>query len=430
MPMGLILDILYLVAGIVAFPWYYMRLRRTGRGLRQVFARFKSPPKFDLTRYRVWIHAVSVGEVLAAIPLVESLFAVLPSDIDVVLSVSTTSGMDIAKQKLPQVPAFYCPPDFSFLMERAFRKTEPSLLVLMELELWPNMLARAAKRKIPIVVVNGRISERSATGYKRIGWFFRRMARRISMFGVQSPEYARRLLDLDVPEEKVVVLGNIKYDLVLKNPPEAKVKILRRVLGVSDGRPVFLAGSTHPGEEKVIIDVYKRLKKDVPSLQLVIVPRHNGRVGEITPLLDGLPFVLRSNLDERESPQGKVIIGDVMGELAAMYYTATVVFVGGSLIDHGGQNPLEPAAAGRPMVFGPHMFNFAAEAALLKESGAAVEITDADSIYSQLSIWLKDTESAAKAGLAGRKVTESHRGAAIRYAEVVRKYLAENMGGV
>ncbi|MBN1808327.1 MAG: 3-deoxy-D-manno-octulosonic acid transferase [Planctomycetes bacterium] len=425
--MGLLLDVLYIIAGIIAFPWYYLRLKRTGRGLDQIWARLKAPPRFDTTRYRIWIHAVSVGEVLAAVPLTDMLYEVLPSDIELALSVSTTSGMEMAQQKMPHVPAFYCPPDLSLLVKRAFRRAEPAILVLMELELWPNMLREAARRKIPVLVVNGRISERSAKGYAKLGWFFRRMARRVSMFGVQNHTYARRLLDLQIPQERVVILGNVKYDLALKPPPDAKVRYLRRVIGAGKGTKVFLAGSTHPGEEEIVADVYRRLKKDVPDLKLVLVPRHPGRSGEVSAALADIPHVLRSEVEKGASTDGKAVIGDVMGELSALYYASSVVFVGGSMIEHGGQNPLEPAAAGRPMVVGPHMFNFASEIKLLKEAGAAVEVAGADDMYRVLSGWLADEAAASKAGLAGRQAIVSHKGAAARYAEVIRKYLAENM---
>jgi 3-deoxy-D-manno-octulosonic-acid transferase len=425
--MGLLLDIVYIIAGIIAFPFYYVRLRRTGRGLGQIFARLQAPPRFDPHHYRVWIHAVSVGEVLAAIPLTDALAVLLPSDVEIVLSVSTTTGMEVAKQKMPHIPAFYCPLDLSLLMGRAFRRVEPSVLVLMELELWPNMLGQARRRKIPVIVVNGRISERSEKGYRKLGWFFRRMTRRISMFGVQNLAYAKRLLGLQVPEDRVAILGNVKYDLALRSPASEKIEYLRKILGVSKGEPVFLAGSTHPGEEEVIIKVYRRLKEKFSNLHLIIVPRHPGRAKDVVSLLGDLPHVLRSELEKGLSAEQKVVVGDVMGELAVMYYASTVVFVGGSLIDHGGQNPLEPAAAGRPMVVGPHMFNFAAETDLLKEAGAAIEVRDADAMYDVLCKWLSDSAEASTKGLAGYEAISHHKGAASRYAEVIRKYLAETM---
>ena len=275
--MGLLLDILYIFAGIFAFPFYYLRLRRTGRGFGQIFARLKAPPRLDPSRYRVWVHAVSVGEVLAAVPFIDALFEIVSSDVELVLSVGTTTGMEVARQRLPHVRAFYCPPDLSLLTKRAFWRVEPSVLVLMELELWPNMLREASRRKIPVIVVNGRMSERSEKGYRRLGWFFRSMTRRVSMFGVQHGAYARRLLGLGIPEDRVAVLGNVKYDLVLKQPSPEKIERLRKLLGFAKGEPVFLAGSTHPGEDEIIIAVYRRLKRTFRSLRLVIVPRHPGR---------------------------------------------------------------------------------------------------------------------------------------------------------
>lgn len=460
--MGPLLDFLYLLGGLLFFPFYYRRLKRTGRDTSQIWQRLKAPPLLSPDIPRVLVHAVSVGEVQAAVPFVNEMFRILSSDVEVVLSVGTSSGREQAQRRLPDVPVFFMPPDLSFLVKRMLRRVKPSLLVLMELELWPNLIRYAGRAGIPVVVVNGRISERSFAGYRRLGRFFRGVLASVRIFGVQNTLYARRLMELGVPHERIAVLGNVKFDLALEPRDAHRLAFLRKTYGLgeetpiaqnpkptdseeehstqpsayslqpqasslkSQACPVLIAGSTHPGEEETIVSVYRRLRQQHPRLRLILAPRHPGRVPEVLPLLKDLDVTLRSTL--RGGAAHDVIVVDTIGELAYLYHLADVAFIGGSLIPHGGQNPLEAAAAGAPCVFGPHMFNFEPEAKLLLDAGGARQVSDAAGLEQALAAWLADAEARRRAGSAARAAIEPSRGAAARYAEVARKYLAESMG--
>lgn len=421
--MGWMLDFIYLLAGLLFYPFYYRRLRRTGRDTSQIWKRLQTPPKLDSGFHRVLVHAVSVGEVQAAVPLIRELERILPSDVDIAISVGTVTGKEQAEKQLPEITSFFMPPDLSFLVKRMLRRSMPSVIVLMELELWPNLIRYSSRDRIPVVVVNGRISERSFNGYRKLGWWFRRILDRVSMFGVQTPDYARRLVQLGVSGEKIAVLGNVKYDQALTLGDSARVSYLRNTYKVKNGVPLLVAGSTHPGEEEIVVDAYKRLKERYPDLRLILAPRHPGRITEIVPLLDGLDYSLRSEIRKSNSP-GLVLV-DVIGELAYTYQFADAAYIGGSMVEHGGQNPLEAAAAGIPLVFGPHMFNFEQEAGLLVHAGGAVQVQNTDELVRILDKWFDDAETRRKAGAAARAAIEPSRGASARYAEVVRKYLAE-----
>ena len=379
----------------------------------------------------VWVHAVSVGEVLIAEPLVRTLRERFP-EADVVLSVSTFTGREVARQRLPDVTTFYAPLDAGVVVGTALRRVRPDVIILVELEVWPSFLVAARRRGVPVYVVNGRITERSTRGYLRFGFLSRALFRLVTAYAVQNEEYSDRLGRVGVPSERRVVLGNIKYDRE-PAPGVARAPEVRRGLGWSIDRVIVLvAGCTHPGEEAAIAEAYGRLRGRFPSLRLVLAPRHVERLGddgeiarwgvsgsvvrwsawraarlaandsdepsdrEAPDVAEGpSPDARSSDASSSASPDALVV--DTVGDLEMFYALADVVFVGGSLVDRGGHNVLEPARLARPIVVGPHVDNFVDEVSLLRRhdgirigasraevEGAIVSLLDAPSRRDEL----------------------------------------------
>jgi len=273
-----------------------------------------------------------------------------------------------------------------------------------------------------VALVNGRISPRSFPRYRRVGGLFGRVLQGIRLFCMQTPEDARRILELGAPRERVHVVGNLKYDLAVAGDPKDGPAV-RQVLGLPPEAPVLVAGSTHRGEEAVVLEAYRAVRRSVPDLSLLLAPRHPERLGEVETLLDrsGLSWVRRSRLPA-ETP-APVILLDTMGELARLYAAGTVVFVGGSLVPIGGHNVLEPAAYARPVVFGPHMGNFAEMSRFFLEQGAGLQVNDAPGLAAGILRLLLDGGAAGRMGEAGRAIVETHRGAGRRTVDLLEALL-------
>lgn len=374
----------------------------------------------------IWIHGVSVGEVLAAKPLVQEIEHELPG-YEVAISTTTNTGLDVARKHFPGKRAFYYPLDLSFAVKRVLDAIRPAMIVLVELEIWPNFLREAYRRGIPVVLVNGRISEKSYRGYRFVKRFLFRPLAKIRCFCVQTGEYAGRFIGLGVPPDQVLVTGTLKYDsLPVPGAAAALEREYREKLALGESR-VLVCGSTHPPEEREVIAVWKRLKEDHRDLKLVLVPRHVERVPEVVREARdaGVPAVLKTALDARKAAPADVVIVDTMGELAKVYACATVVFVGGSLVPHGGQNMLEPAGLGRPTIFGPHVANFRESADLLLAAGAAEMVDDGAGLERAVRTLLGDPERAAEMGQRARATIDSRRGAAAKTVAVLRGILVQ-----
>lgn len=373
----------------------------------------------------IWVHGVSVGEVAAAEPLIRALERSLP-DHEVVVTTSTQTGQAVARRKFPQKRVGYFPVDFSWTVKRALEQVRPALVVLIELELWPNFLAEAKARKIPVVVVNGRISQRSYRGYRVVRRFL--PFNDVAHYCVQTEQYARRFQRLGVPDEKITVTGSMKYDNVTTRSgdgPQARAS-----MGLDEKDVVWIAGSTHAPEERILVEIYTRLQKERPELRLVLAPRHNERADDVARMVElaGLKPVRRS-LQTAATPNAggsgeSVLIVDTLGELSRLYAGADLVFVGGSLIPHGGQNILEPAALGKPVLFGPHMTNFQESAERLIGAGGAIQVKDEVELEARLRELLADQPRARALGQRAFETIEAAKGATERTVAVLRPLLA------
>jgi 3-deoxy-D-manno-octulosonic-acid transferase len=367
------------------------------------------------------VHAVSVGEVLAAIPLVRQIEARWPA-LPILMSTVTETGRGVGMQRLPSKPFVFFPLDFGWAVNRALDRIRPCAVLLTETELWPSFIRACGRRGIPVVAVNGRISPRSYPRYRRVRFWFGRVLKGVRLFCMQTPEDAARIRDLGAPPDRVHVVGNLKFDLAGDEDPGEGARV-RAMLGVAAERPVLVAGSTHKGEEPQVLDAFRRVRTRIPDLALVLAPRHPERLDEVAGLLReaGLPWVRRS---QAPAPDGTaVVLVDTMGELARLYAAGTVVYVGGSLVPIGGHNVLEPAAHGRPVLFGPHMGNFAEMARLFLEQGAGVQVQDVAGLATETLRLLADPAEASRMGSAGRRIVATHRGAARRTLALLEEVL-------
>ncbi|HLX64970.1 MAG TPA: 3-deoxy-D-manno-octulosonic acid transferase [Planctomycetota bacterium] len=388
---------------------------------------------------RLWIHAVSVGEATAAEPLIKALKAKFPKA-EVVISITTLTGHAVAERKYgPENVVFY-PHDFSWVVRRFLNAIKPSIVILMELEVWPNMTAEAKARGIPIVVANARITRRSAKRYK-LGWsLVGRAFNRPEKWLAQTVEYAERLHQLGVDPQRIEIAGNIKYDAVDTSPPSPEQRAaLRAELGIAPEAPVLIGGSTHPTEESALLDAYKNLRATAcPALRLILVPRHPERLNSVEDEIKsaGLIAVRKSALDARPllptpySPlpaphsllppphSPPVLLIDTMGELKRMYAAADVAFIGGSLIPHGGQNIMEPCGMGVAAIHGPHMHNFNDAMEILRACNGSLEITR-ETLAPTLERLLKNRDEAQAMAARAREGFLKKLGATSRVVETI-----------
>lgn len=416
----MLLDFGYLVIAIIALPWVAWRKLSGGRPVASPWMRFTgsipSPPHPAANASRIWLHGVSVGEVQLLSALAAELRAHAETagrSIDCVISSSTTTGLELAAKRFGPDRTFPCPLDFTWAVDRVLDRVRPDLIVLGELELWPTLLARAARRGIPVVVANGRMSERSAAGYGRVAWLARRMLGRVTTVAARSQGDAERFAALGAHD--VVVTGSLKFDGVLGDRAAPEVERLRQLAGFAATDIVFLAGSTQAPEESLAIETFRTLAPSHPDLRLVIVPRHVERTPEIAALLDaaGLRWQLRSRLDGTHStPTNCVLLIDTTGELSWWWGTATIAFVGGSLDGiRGGQNMLEPAAYAAAVCFGPHTRNFRDEVRRLLDADAAIVVPDGPALTTFVGRCLADPTWAAALGSRAAALVAAHRGA-------------------
>ena len=358
----------------------------------------------------IWIHGVSVGEIKAAKPLILRIRKALPER-QIIVSSTSRSGKKIALELYPDCKVISFPLDFSWTIKHYFKRINPCLIVLMELELWPNFLHLAHKRKIPVVLVNGRLSEKSFRGYSRLRCIFRWMTRAINVFAMQTEIYKKRMLQLGIKEGNIQITGNMKFDSEILPGKENSIG-----LEFPSELQIIVAGSTHNPEEKILIDSYCDLRVSFPNLRLIIVPRNPNRAKEIAQWVreKGLNAVLKSQIKNgREFPENDIIIGDVMGELAKIYQLSHIAFVGGSLIPHGGQNFIEPASLGKAVICGPFMHNFP-ETRVFVEQNAMLQLSSAKNIKEAFHSLLNDINKANKMGQSARNLVEKSRGSSER----------------
>jgi 3-deoxy-D-manno-octulosonic-acid transferase len=419
----LLLDILYLIIGLPLAAAAALLRPRFRTGWRQRLGGVPELPE----RPRIWVHCVSVGEVLLARTLVERLAQTEP-DVDVVISTSTSTGREAALTRFPERTVFFFPLDLSPVVRRILQRIRPTAVILVELEVWPNFLAVARRSGVPVVVVNGRISERSARRYGWLGPLARALFGRVACYAVQSDEYAARFERLGVPRERICVAGTMKYDTVATDVSPDVVADYRDQFRLSESPSVLLGGCTHPGEDELLIDYTKQRQHRGEPIRLVLAPRHRERAEpiETAARAAGFAVVRKTALDAGDVAIGSeptVVIVDTTGELGRLYALATVAFVGGSLIEHGGQNMIEPAALGRPVVFGPHTWNFRDTVELLLKAGGAVQVAGADELERTLDDLFEDPARRTELGRNARTAVLSAQGATERTFNAIRPFL-------
>jgi 3-deoxy-D-manno-octulosonic-acid transferase len=416
------------LALIISSPWWLARMALSGKYRHGLKERLGSvPPRlrsYMAGHQAIWVHAVSVGEVNSAIPLILRLREQLAAtNIRVVVSTTTQTGQRIARDRLGEESVFYFPLDFRFALRRYYAALNPRLLVLMETELWPNYIAFAAARKVPIIVLNARISDRSLPRYLRLRFLWRHILSHVSAFLAQSTEDARRLVRIGAPKDRVINAGNLKFDLPFPAEPPI-VAQLRAALTPS--APILVCGSTAPEEEKQVVRWHRKLLEHVPNLVTILAPRHPDRFPEIDNLLrkSGVNFIRRSQWIENPAPiaPGSIFLLDSIGELAAVYSLGTVAFVGGSLIDLGGHNPLEPMLYNVPVIVGPYTHNFRAIMETLTHR-LAIGITTQSLFIETTKHFLTHPTYAAQQAANATAVLEKNRGAADRSLQKIFELL-------
>jgi 3-deoxy-D-manno-octulosonic-acid transferase len=395
------------LAFVAALPWFAWKGSRTGKYLPSLRERLGALPASlpRAARPSVWIHAVSVGEVIAARSLVAPLRAARP-EVPIYLSTTTLTGHAIALGTVRGVEGvFYAPFDFPWPVDRALDRVRPGLLVLMETEIWPNLIHRARRRGARVAIANGRLSARSASRYARVRPLLRRVLDDVDLLLMQSEAFAERARHVGARTERVRVSGSIKYDAEPADPSPA----LRALLATGD--PVIVAGSTLEGEEAAALEALRIVRASAPRTRLILGPRHPERFALVPALVAAAGFSCARRSELRAPWSADVLVLDSLGELAAVYALAQVAFVGGSLVSWGGHNVVEPAAVGVPVVVGPHMANFQDIADRFKAADALVEVQDAAGLGAAIAGLLADASRRHALGERGRALVEANRGA-------------------
>lgn len=371
------------------------------------------------------IHAVSVGEVIAAKTVIDE-FSSRHPDWDIRISVSTATGRQVAIDKYGSERVSFYPLDVSKWTNRFFDNIKPDLIVLMELEVWPNFLDIANTRNVPVIVVNARITEKSAASYKKYNWFplIKKMLSAPKLWLAQSDEYKDRLIDIGVDPKKISVSGSVKFDTVPTKINQDVSNKYRRLLGVENDEKIFLAGSTHPTEEEIVLTAYKEVLKNVPNTKLVLVPRHPHRIEEVESLATTYGSVtLRSKIEH--SAASKIILVDTMGELANLYEAADVVFIGGSFIEHGGQNMLEPCGLAKATAIGPSYYNFKIATEALIENNGLLMVSNPDELGGIICQLLKDPQKSRQLGENARATLLKLKGATVKAVDTLENFIGE-----
>ena len=419
-------DLLLLLVAVGLTPWYLLRRAlglRTRSGLRERFGWY-APQRLAAIKGRpvIWIHAVSVGETRAAIPLIKGLRQAWPEHALLLTNVTET-GHEVAGTIAELDLCLFFPLDLSFVIRRVLDRLQPRLIVIVETEIWPNLIRAAARRHIPLALVNGRISDRS---FPRYLWWKRLLApllQQVRSFCMQSRVDSERMMVLGARPESVVTSGNLKFDMPM-NLAETDPALLRERYRLPMNLPLWICGSTHDGEEAALLQSYRTLLEQGAELALVLVPRHPPRVPAVCELLTArnFPYRRRSQLTT-ESPllaKGEVLLVDTLGELLPLYAASDVVFVGGSLVPTGGHNLLEAALVSRPVIFGPHMHNFREISQLILSAGAGSQVQSPDELPALLTRYLQDPQLAEQQGRAGRQLMAAHAGATARTVALLR----------
>ncbi len=454
--MAYLLNFAYLAAIVFAFPWLLYQRLRHGKYREGWNAKFWGDvPKRHGKKPCIWLHAVSVGEVNLLEPILKRWDAMHP-DWDCVISTTTQTGYKLAQKKYAPRTVVYCPLDFTWAVSRAMRRIRPTLLVLTELELWPNLVAAAKRQGAKLAIVNGRLGEKSFRGYRRIAWLVGSVLRKIDLIAVQNEDYAERFRALGATEDTVCITGSIKFDGARSERNSPPMQRLAELAGICPDDLVFLAGSTQETEESLAVSVFERLSPEFPRLKLVLVPRHPERFDDVAALLDrsGAKWQRRSRLESRpptssrldaatvsphyDSQRGSamhvphgvrglhscpITLVDAVGELGYWWGTAHIAFVGGSLTNRGGQNMIEPAAYGVAVSFGPNTWNFRDVVTQFLDAEAAVVVRNQHELETFVRRCLTDANYAGQLGCRAQELVIRQQGATDRTLELIERLL-------
>ena len=426
-------NLLFGIFFLLSAPFYFLKMWRRGnwsRGFSQRFGRYSARVKQAITnRHVIWFHAVSVGEVNICTHLIRALEPRVPN-LKIVVSTTTSTGMGELHKKLPtHIEKIYYPVDRKKFVERAIVTLHPEAIVLVEAEIWPNFLWRAVEESVPLFLVNARLSEKSFRGYKRFGFLFRPIFKSFTGVGCQNQGDADKLRTLGFRAEAIRVVGNLKFDAAkLDEKRLVDIPALLRQIGVNEHAPVLVAGSTHAGEEALIADIFVRLREKYPQLFLVLVPRHFERGKDVGRELEqrAVKFIYRSEVTKyTELPADSVrcLLVNTTGELKYFYERATAIFVGKSLTAQGGQNPIEPGALGKAMIFGPHMENFAAIASAFAANGGAIQVQNKIELEKAFEDVLANAKLREELGRNALRVVRENLGAIDRTVDMIVEHL-------
>jgi 3-deoxy-D-manno-octulosonic-acid transferase len=433
-----LLNVLYLLLILFTLPWFSWQAVRKGKYRRGYAAKFLGlVPRRGSDKTCLWFHAVSVGEVNLLLPLIRLIQKQRP-DWECVISTTTATGMELARKKFPELTVFYCPLDFTWAVSAAMRRIRPDVLVLAELELWPNLICKTKKNGARVAIINGRLGEHSFRGYRRIRPLIARLLRQIDLVAVQDETYAERFRRLGAWPETVQVTGSMKFDGARTDRDNPATRRLASLAGFTRDNIVWLAGSTQEPEESIVLEIFRRLMAEFPRLRLVLVPRHPDRFDAVARLIDqsGIAWQRRTALHchpkhsegstvgatielspQHNSPhaqQSRILLVDAVGELGAWWGAAQIAFVGGSFGRRGGQNMIEPAAYGAAVSFGPNTWNFSDIVASMLAQNAAVQLADPADLERFVRRCLKEPRYAAELGRRAKSLVQLQLGATER----------------
>lgn len=432
-------NLLWIMGMVLAFPWVAIAIITSRKRRKTVLQRLglvaasglRNLKSSDVGLQPLWVHALSVGEVLSAVSLARGLKLKHPGR-PVVFSASTLTGFETAFRLLRNDldAVFFFPYDLIFSVRSVINRIRPALVVIVETDIWPNFLCEMKRLLIPVILVNARLSDRSYSGYRRFSRWTSPLFRCFSFVCAQSGEDFRRLTDLGLSADKVAITGNLKYDAPPDLVSEDEVLYLRRILSGISRRKCLLAGSTHPGEETILLEAYSRLSAQIPTLCLILAPRNVDRASEIFLLAvsHGLTAELLTRMEGSPAPDPPdVIVVNTIGHLKALYAFSDVAFVGGSLIDFGGHNPLEPAAFAKPILFGPHTRDVAESCKRLQASEGARMVHNTDELVQEALALLKSPERSLTMGNNALQVFQENQGVLEKNLNIIGRFIQDDI---
>jgi len=420
---SIIYNILFALFSVFYFPYLIIK-GKWHSDFKTRFGRFPASWVGELEGAKcIWIHAVSVGEVLVVVDLIERIKSAFPQ-YKIVCSTVTTTGNKIAQEKLDNsCLVIYAPLDFSWIVHKFITRINPAIYISTETEIWPNLYTALHKRGIPILQINGRISDNAFKGYQRVRFLTKRVLSCVELFYMQSPLDADRVKQLGAQAEKVHVVGNLKFDAI----PDS-VNVTKADLGFRASEDLLIAGSTHPGEEKILIDVYKKISSEFSNLRLVIAPRHIERTDEVIKIVENMGYkaVKFSQINHGEGNiQGSIVVVDTIGQLRALYSLAKIVFIGKTLTVGGGQNMIESAYFGKPTIVGPLTQNFKDVVSIFKKSKALIEVENEEQLLNEIRTLLQDPQRAQQIGEAAKQTVKEYQGSITQTVEAITGLLGQ-----